>query len=117
MNHANSRIQRIKRRGEIDFLTVNQDVSAVSAGFPDHIHTEKELHQRTLASSVFAYKAQYLTGFQCEVDIRKDLVPKEILFDIPHLQQGSVVIYHRYAPLKNSRRRVNSPHCCPNLVL
>ena len=94
MHHADTGLQRIERRVEGDLLAVNKDVAFITAGLADHVHAEKDLHQGALAGAVFAHKTQHLALFQREVDIRQHLVSEEVLLDVAHLQQGSIVIFH-----------------------
>ena len=86
MHHADSGLQCIKGSREADLLAINQNVSAISAGFPNHIHAKEEFHQCTFTGTIFADKTQYLAGIQCKVNISQDLIAKKILLDIAHLQ-------------------------------
>ena len=94
MHHADTGLQCVKRRIEGHLLAVDKDVALITAGLADHIHAEKDLHQGALAGAVFAHKTQHLALFQREVDIRQHLVSEEVLLDVAHLQQGSIVIFH-----------------------
>ena len=95
MHHADAGFQCLKGRIKGDFFTIDEDVAAVAAGFPDDIHTEQDLHQRGFTRAVFACQAQNLAGLQSEVDVRQDLVAEEVFFDAAHLQQGSRITFHK----------------------
>ena len=95
MHHADTGRQCVKGRIKGDFFTVDQDIAAVAAGFPDDVHTEKDLHQRGFTRAVFACQTQDLTSLQGEVDVRQDLVAEEVFFDAAHLQQGSRITFHK----------------------
>ena len=89
----------------------NTLVSPTSVSYT-HLDVYKRQHKSTLACAVLSDQTQYFTGFQCEIDVRQDLVAEEIFFDIPHLQQRSVIIRHRYAP-----RKTIGGECSPPIVL
>ena len=95
MHHADTGLQCVKGRIKGDFFTIDEDVAAVAAGFPDDVHTEQDLHQRGFTRAVFACQAQDLTSLQGEVDVRQDLVAEEVFFDAAHLQQGSRITFHK----------------------
>ena len=94
MYHADTRLQRVERRVEFHFLAVNQDVAAVAAGLPDDVHAEEYFHQGAFARAVLAAQAQNLALTQGKIDIGEDLIAKEVLFDVLHLQQGVHVVCH-----------------------
>ena len=88
---------------------MNQHVAAVAAGFPDDVHTEQDFHQRTFTSAVFTDQTQHLALFQREVDVRQHLVSEEVLLDVAHLQQGSILIFHNIPYLKVNRGEDSLP--------
>ena len=52
------------------------------------------VHQGALAGAVFAHQTQHLALFQGEVDVCEHLIAEKALFDIPHLKQRSIVLFH-----------------------
>ena len=98
MHHADTGCQCVKGGVEGDLFTVDENISAVPAGLADDVHAEEDLHQRALARTVFADKAEHLALAEREADIREDLIAEEVLFDAAHLQQRSVVIFHKLYP-------------------
>ena len=98
MHHADTGCQCVKGGVEGDLFTVDENISAVPAGLTDDVHAEEDLHQRALARTVFADKAEHLALAERKADIREDLIAEEILFDAAHLQQRSVVIFHKLYP-------------------
>ena len=99
MDHANARRKRVKGCGKFGLRAVYENISLVPSSLIDNIHPEKNLHQGAFAGSVFANKTKDLTFVQREVDIGQDLIPKEVLFDISHLQQWRIVIDHSFTPI------------------
>ena len=114
VDHADPGGQCVKWIGELDLLPIDQHLALISAGLPDHIHTKEDLHQRALAGTVFSHKAKDLTCLQREVDVGQDLIAEEVLFDISHLQQRSVVVFHSISlPFSFSENsRESSSPCC-----
>ena len=114
VDHADAGGQCVKRVGELDLLPIDQNLSLIPAGLSDHIHAKEDLHQRALTGAVFSHKAQDLTCLQREVDVRQDLIAEEVLFDISHLQQRSVVVFHSISlPFSFSENsRESSSPCC-----
>ena len=94
MHHADARSQRLKGRIEADLLAVKKDIPLVAAGLPNDVHAKEDLHERALAGAVLTAQAQHLALIQGEVDVGQDLVAEEVLFDVAHLQQGSVRFFH-----------------------
>lgn len=102
MHHADTGLQCVKGRIKGDFFTVDEDVAAVAAGFPNDVHTEKDLHQRGFARAVFACQAQNLTSLQGEVDVRQDLVAEEV-FLMPRISNRGAVLLSINDTLPNKR--------------
>ncbi len=96
VHHADAGRERIKGRGKVHLLPVQEHVAAVSAGIADHIHAKQDLHQRALARAVFADQAEHLALVQGQVDVGQDLVAEEVLFDVAHFQKGRVCSWHIY---------------------
>ena len=109
MHHADAGLQCVKRRVEGDLLAVDKDIAFITAGLADHVHAEKDLHQGTLTGAVFAHETQHFALFQREVDVRQHLVSEEVLLDVAHLQQGSIVIFHNIPYLKVNRGEESLP--------
>ena len=115
--HADTGGQGLKGGGKFYHLAVEPDFSLIAAGLPDDVHTKEDLHQRALAGAVLTHQAQHLAGPQGDIDVAQNLVAEEVLLDIPHFQQGSIVVFHSVLLLlsrfENSRGR-NSFPCCLN---
>ena len=97
MHHADSGLERVKRRREGDLLAMNQHIAAVAAGFPDDVHAEQDFHQCTFTSAVFTDQTQHFALAKRKVDVRQNLIAEKVLLDISHLQQWSIVIYHSFS--------------------
>ena len=94
MNHADAVGKRVKGCGEVYLLPVYEHVAAVTAGFSDNVHTEKNFHQGAFAGAVFTAEPQHLARFERDVDVRENLVAEKVLFDVSHFQQRSISVYH-----------------------
>ena len=112
MHHADTGSQGIKGRRKADGLAIQEDVTAVAAGFPNHIHTEEDLHQGRLTGTVFADQAQDLAGFQSKVNVFENLVPEEVFLDISYLQQWSSIFFHKQFLTCENRGEKTSPLLC-----
>lgn len=94
MHHADAGLQRIKGGVELHFFSVDQDIPLIAARLTDHVHAKQYFHQGALSGAVFAHQTQHLALFQGEVDVCEHLIAEKALFDIPHLKQRSIVLFH-----------------------
>ena len=94
MHHADAGLQRIKGGVELHFFSVDQDIPLVAARLADHVHAKQYFHQSALAGAVLAHQTQHLPCLQGKVDVREHLIAEKALFDIPHLKQRSIVLFH-----------------------
>ena len=74
MDHSDSRLDGILGRVEADFLSIDEDLTAITAGIPDLVHSKEDLHQSALTGSVLSDKAKYLARVELEVDVVENLV-------------------------------------------
>ena len=86
MNHANAGGERVKGRRKVHFFSVQKNLPFVTAGFADHVHAEKDLHQRALAGAVLTAEAEHLALTEREIDVGQHLVAEEVLLDVAHFQ-------------------------------
>ena len=121
MNHSDTRGKGIEGSLEPDFLSVEENLSAVAARFRDLVHTEQDLHERALSGTVFTHKAKYLALRKGEIHVLQDNVAEEIFLYVTRFKQNGSVT-HRHAPLidwshvlghypcpRTSNRRVSPP--------
>ena len=110
MHHTDTGFQCIEGGGEIDLFSIEQHIAAITTGFPNHIHTEKDLHQSRLTGAIFTDQAQDLAGFQSKIDVFQNLISEEILLDVSHLQQRSSFLFHKqFLTCKNRGESFPSP--------
>ena len=94
MHHADTGLQCVEGRVELYLLPFDQDVPLIAARLADHVHAKQYFHQSALAGAVLAHQTQHLPCLQGEVDVREHLIAEKALFDIPHLKQRSIVLFH-----------------------
>ena len=109
VHHADTGFQCIEGGGEIDLFSIEQHIAAITTGFPNHIHTEEDLHQSRLTGAIFTDQAQDLAGFQSKIDVFQNLISEEILLDVSHLQQRSSIFFHKQFLTCKSRGEKLSP--------
>ena len=81
VDHANTEIDRISRRINRDCLAVEQDLSLIGM-----IQTIENLHQRALASAVFAQQGVHLARFHIEIDMVIGKHPRKTFGNAAHLE-------------------------------
>ena len=86
MDHAKTGRKCIKRGLKIDLFAIDQNITTVTTGIPNFVHTKQNFHQRTFSGTVFTDKTQHFTLMECQVDIHQHLIAEKVLFDVFHLQ-------------------------------
>ena len=101
MHHADTGLQCIKGCIKGDFFTNDEDVAAVAAGFPDDVHTEKDINGDKFdhynKRRFFSYTKQYVrTGENSFTKIQRSLA----VIIIPILLVTSMLVGLTFIPSK-----------------
>ena len=83
VNHCHAIIQRLFTAFEVDFLAVQENLSAVLG-----INTKQALHQRGFAGTIFAHQRMDRALLQLEVNTVQSLDAGECFCDANHPQQN-----------------------------
>ena len=62
VNHPDTGSKRVKGRGKRNLFTAEQNISPITAGLTNDIHSEKNLHQSALPCPVFTAETKDLPG-------------------------------------------------------
>ena len=95
VDHANAQLHGLVGRVDGDGFAVELNGALESAGGVDDGHAEQNVHQRGLASAVFAHEGVDLTGSDLELDALEDLGTEVVLGDVVHLQYK--FFFHSYS--------------------